>query len=99
MEDGDREVQVQVSGSEDGMAEVAVHDTGMGLSAGTSERLLESFFTTKLHGLGMGLAISRSIIEAHRGRFSIAPRVDGRTGTTARFALPLDPGKLSQEGQ
>jgi two-component system sensor kinase FixL len=97
--DGGRELRVEVGRSQDGMAEVAVHDTGMGLSPGTSERLLESFFTTKPHGLGMGLPISRSIIEAHHGSFSISPRLDGRTGTTARFALPLDPGKLSREGQ
>lgn len=97
VEDGDREVRVQVSGSEAGMAEVAVHDTGAGLPAGSSERLLESFFTTKSHGLGMGLAISRSIIEAHGGRFSITARLDGRTGTTARFSLPLDRGKVSRE--
>jgi len=49
--------------------------------------------------LGMGLPISRSIIEAHHGSFSITPRLDGRTGTTARFVLPLDPGKLSREEQ
>jgi C4-dicarboxylate-specific signal transduction histidine kinase len=95
---GDRKLQVQVGRSADGMAEVAVHDSGTGLPSGTAERLLEPFFTTKPDGLGMGLPISRSIIEAHHGRFSITLRADGHAGTTARFALPLHAGKLSDGG-
>lgn len=72
-----------------GKAEVAVHDTGIGISAATTERMFEPFFTTKAHGLGMGLAISRSILEAHRGRIWLKPRADGVRGTTIRFTLPL----------
>jgi chemotaxis methyl-accepting protein methylase/signal transduction histidine kinase len=86
---GDRkEIQMQVWATK-GNAEVAVRDTGSGVSAAAAERLFEPFFTTKGHGLGMGLAISRSIIEAHRGRIWVKSRADGSPGATVRFTLPL----------
>jgi chemotaxis methyl-accepting protein methylase/C4-dicarboxylate-specific signal transduction histidine kinase len=72
-----------------GMAEVEVCDTGSGISPRARERMFEPFFTTKAHGLGMGLAISRSILEAHRGRILVKPRADRARGTTVRFSLPL----------
>ena len=83
-----REIQLQVWATK-GMAEVAVRDTGTGVSAAAAERMFEPFFTTKPHGLGMGLAISRSILEAHRGRVWVKRRADGARGTTIRFTLPL----------
>jgi C4-dicarboxylate-specific signal transduction histidine kinase len=64
-----------------GMAEVAVRDTGAGVSAAATERMFEPFFTTKPHGLGMGLAISRSILER------IAVEYGSHVATT-RFAEP-----------
>ena len=79
------------------MAEVAVRDTGAGVSAAAAERLFEPFFTTKPQGLGMGLAISRSIIEAHRGRIWVERRADGGRGTTVRFTLPLQPPKAARK--
>jgi C4-dicarboxylate-specific signal transduction histidine kinase len=83
-----REIQLQVRAVK-GIAEVAVRDTGTGVSAAATERMFEPFFTTKPNGLGMGLAISRSIIEAHRGRVWVKHRADGTRGTTIRFTLPL----------
>lgn len=83
-----REIELQVWAAK-GMAEVAVRDTGTGVSAAATERMFEPFFTTKPHGLGMGLAISRSILEAHRGRVWVKRRADGTRGTTIRFTLPL----------
>jgi len=83
-----REIQLEVWAAK-GMAEVAVRDTGTGVSAGAQKRLFEPFFTTKPHGLGMGLAISRSILEAHRGRIWAKRRADGTRGTTVRFTLPV----------
>jgi len=68
--------------------EIAVADTGRGISPELSERIFESFFTTKPGGLGIGLALSRRIIEAHDGR--LWAESDGRSGATFRFTLPVE---------
>ena len=73
-----------------GEARVSVQDTGAGIDQEQSERLFLPFFTTKPHGLGMGLAISRSIVEAHGGRLWMTPN-DG-PGVTFHFALPTQDG-------
>jgi signal transduction histidine kinase len=65
---------------------VAVEDTGAGLDPATADRIFDSFFTTKPDGMGMGLSICRSIIEAHGGRFWASPRVP--CGTVFRFTVP-----------
>jgi len=68
---------------------VAVRDSGPGLTPASIERLFEAFYTTKPDGMGMGLSICRSIIEAHGGRLwatANAPR-----GAVLQFALPLEP--------
>jgi signal transduction histidine kinase len=65
---------------------VRVCDAGVGIEPGNSEKLFETFYTTKPDGMGMGLAISRSIIEAHGGRLW-AERNDG-PGATFVFSLP-----------
>ncbi|MBI3784601.1 MAG: PAS domain-containing protein [Deltaproteobacteria bacterium] len=93
-----RTIQLKVWATK-GMAEVAVSDTGAGVSAAATDRMFEPFFTTKAHGLGMGLAISRSIIEAHRGRIWMKQRADGGPGTTVRFALPLKPVPSARRGK
>ena len=67
-------------------ARVTVRDRGMGLGGGEPGRLFEPFYTTKPQGLGMGLAISRSIVEAHGGRLWAEPN-DG-PGATFSFVLP-----------
>ncbi|MHC4540710.1 MAG: PAS domain S-box protein, partial [Planctomycetota bacterium] len=69
------------------MVEVTVSDTGHGLTAEVAERIFEPFFTTKTDGLGIGLSISRSIIEAHGGRFWV--RANQPSGSTFGFALPV----------
>jgi two-component system CheB/CheR fusion protein len=84
-----REVDVRTGRGADGMAEVVVHDTGPGLAGEVLQRLFEPYFTTKTLGLGMGLAISRTIIEAHEGRLSLESRAGG-TGATVRVELPLN---------
>ncbi len=71
------------------VVEVVVRDSGPGVSAAAVERMFEPFFTTKAHGLGMGLAISRSIIEAHHGRIWMERPGDGKSGTAVHFTLPL----------
>jgi signal transduction histidine kinase len=69
---------------------VAVEDTGVGVDPLQAERLFEAFFTTKPNGLGMGLSISRSIVEAHGGRLWATPN-DG-PGVTFQFTLPVENG-------
>jgi C4-dicarboxylate-specific signal transduction histidine kinase len=64
---------------------VAVRDSGPGLGSGQSERVFERFYTTKPNGMGMGLAISRSIVEAHGGHL----RADERAGPGATFVFAL----------
>jgi C4-dicarboxylate-specific signal transduction histidine kinase len=68
---------------------VAVRDQGAGLTAEMADRMFEAFFSTKPSGLGMGLSISRSIIEAHGGRLWATP--DGGRGATLQFTIPGDP--------
>jgi len=65
----------------------SVSDMGPGLPVGSVDQIFSAFFTTKPQGSGMGLAISRSIVESHGGRIW-ATRSDGR-GTTFHFTLPI----------
>ena len=65
---------------------MAVHDTGLGIDPNHLDRVFDAFFTTKPGGMGMGLSISRSIIEAHGGRLWATPN-EG-PGATFQFALP-----------
>jgi signal transduction histidine kinase len=69
---------------------VEVRDSGTGVA--DSEKIFEAFYTTKEKGMGMGLAICRSIVEAHEGRLGIKPSQG--PGTTFFFTLPLE-SKLS----
>ncbi|HTD17019.1 MAG TPA: ATP-binding protein, partial [Chthoniobacterales bacterium] len=66
---------------------VSVADTGPGLDPNALDRLFEAFYTTKPQGLGMGLAISRSIIEAHGGRLWASANVP--KGALFQFTLPV----------
>lgn len=82
-----REVVVATTVHGDGI-EVAVSDTGAGLAAPVRDRLFTPFLTTKPRGLGLGLAISRSIVESHGGRLWASARPGA--GMTFRFSLPSD---------
>jgi PAS domain S-box-containing protein len=74
----------------EGQVEISVSDTGVGLPAGQADQMFNAFFTTKAQGSGMGLSISRSIIESHGGRIW-ATSSDGR-GASFHFALPIAAG-------
>jgi PAS domain S-box-containing protein len=80
-----------VSGKDDdGQVFVDVQDTGPGIDPEQLDRLFQSFYTTKPDGIGMGLAISRSIAEAHGGRLSAAPNKP--RGAIFRLTLPVENG-------
>jgi two-component system sensor kinase FixL len=70
----------------DGAVQIDICDKGQGISEAVSKQIFDSFFTTKPDGLGIGLAVSRSIIEAHNGQFSARNNPDG--GATFSFTLP-----------
>jgi PAS domain S-box-containing protein len=85
---GGGELVVQSRPAEHGNLLVSVSDTGVGLASADQERIFDAFFTTKTDGTGMGLSISRSIIESHEGRLW-AMANSGR-GTTFHFTLPCE---------
>ena len=66
---------------------VTIEDTGTGLAPGDVDRIFDIFFTTKPHGMGMGLAICRTIIEAHGGRLSASP--GNPYGAVFQIVLPV----------
>ena len=78
---------------EDGQIEISVNDTGPGLPLGKADQIFDAFFTTKPQGSGMGLAISKSIVESHGGR--IWANGDGGRGATFHFTLPAAPAETN----
>lgn len=87
----ERRLTVHTGRTAEGEVEVVVADAGHGLSNESSERLFEPFFTRKSNGLGLGLSVSRTIVEAHGGRIGIT--ANSTRGVTARFTLPVADGK------
>jgi C4-dicarboxylate-specific signal transduction histidine kinase len=88
VEDGNRELHISTVSIEPEGVRVGVRDTGSGLSPESLSRLFEPFYTTKPEGMGMGLSICRSIIEAHGGRLwatGCEPR-----GALFQFTIPAD---------
>jgi len=80
-----RELLIRSRPYESDKALVAVQDSGVGLDGQDLEKIFDAFYTTKPRGMGMGLAISRSIVEDHGGRLWAAPN-DG-PGATFQFTL------------
>jgi signal transduction histidine kinase len=81
-----RELWIRSQSATDGTISIAIRDSGTGFDPSESNNLFNAFFTTKSGGLGMGLAISRSIIEAHGGRLWARPTQNH--GATFEFTLP-----------
>jgi PAS domain S-box-containing protein len=88
MTDGAGELTIRSQCTEDGRLLISVSDTGVGLPSEKLERLFSAFYTTKPQGTGMGLAISRSIIEAHGGR--LWATANAERGATFHFTLPAE---------
>ncbi len=86
-----RELIASNTRAADDMIELAVSDTGSGFAGGAPANLFQPFFTTKEAGMGVGLSISRTIIETHGGRMWAETNESG--GATFRFTLPAAPAK------
>jgi PAS domain S-box-containing protein len=83
--EGTREIAITSQRAENEQLQVSVTDTGLGLPSQRADQIFNAFFTTKPHGTGMGLRISRSIVESHGGRLWAAPN----SPRGARFAFTL----------
>jgi C4-dicarboxylate-specific signal transduction histidine kinase len=88
----DRRLTIRTRLLESGCVSVGVEDSGPGIPDELAARLFDSFVTTKPNGLGIGLSICRSIIEAHGGRIDVA---NGDEGARFTFTLPAAQGELS----
>jgi PAS domain S-box-containing protein len=91
--DRPRELRIWSHPNEGGAVLVSVQDNGIGLEAENLERVFEAFYTTKAAGMGIGLSISRSIIEAHGGRLWVNSNVPH--GSIFHFTVPAHPGSAS----
>jgi PAS domain S-box-containing protein len=84
--DGMRELTIKSQRAENQPLLICVSDTGVGLPPQQADQIFNAFFTTKLHGTGMGLSISRSIVESHGGRLGVDP--NSPRGASFHFTLP-----------
>jgi len=87
LQNGNRRIVIRAQVAGDRMIEVGVSDSGHGIPPQTARQIFDPFFTTKASGMGMGLSISRTIIEAHRGRIWAENNAEG--GATFYFAIPM----------
>lgn len=85
---GARRLRIRTHACDDGHAQVVVEDSGTGIRHADFDRLFSAFFTTRGDGMGMGLSICRSIVEAHGGR--IWADLRERPGAVMQFVLPID---------
>jgi signal transduction histidine kinase len=85
--DGERLLSIRSEIHPPGEVMVSVEDNGKGLEDGVVDRIFEPMFTTKAHGMGMGLSICRSIVEAHEGRLWVT--AGERCGAAFRFTVPV----------
>jgi PAS domain S-box-containing protein len=94
VDDRSRRLEIKTERDEANHVRLTVKDTGAGLDAKSVDRLFEAFYSTKSDGMGIGLSVSRSIIEHHRGRLWAAPN-DG-PGATFAFSVPCGRDNMAE---
>ena len=82
---------------QDGQLQFSVSDTGVGLPIEKMDQIFSAFFTTKPQGSGMGLAISRSIVESHGGRLWASATANNGHGAAFHFTLPTQMSETSSQ--
>ena len=97
IDDRPKELLIRTEREEGNRLRLSVKDSGVGFTTQAADRIFEAFYTTKTDGMGIGLSISRSIIEAHQGRLW-ATRNDG-PGSTFSFSIPSRRDGLVDENQ
>lgn len=94
VEDGPRELDICTTRDESGGILITVSDSGPGVALENRQQLFEPFYTTKQRGMGMGLSICRSIVEAHGGRLSVNANVP--RGAVFQFTVPVHDDERTQ---
>ncbi|RPH56966.1 MAG: GHKL domain-containing protein, partial [Acidobacteria bacterium] len=92
IDDRPRDLLVSTTRDEGERVRVTVRDVGVGLDPENADKLFDAFYTTKSSGMGIGLSVSRSIVERHHGRLWVE-RNNG-PGATFTFSIPLDPARV-----
>jgi signal transduction histidine kinase len=93
--DRPRQLLIRTARDAENRVRVTVRDAGVGLDVQTMNKLFDAFYTTKTDGMGIGLSISRSIVEKHHGRLWAEPN----DGPGATFSLSIPPAPDSLTGQ
>lgn len=96
IEDRPRLVMIHTQRDGEDQVRLSVRDTGVGFDPAQTDKLFEAFYSTKENGMGIGLSISRTIIERHRGR--LWAEANEGPGATFTFALPVPPGAVPASG-
>ncbi|MFZ0732854.1 MAG: PAS domain-containing protein [Candidatus Sulfotelmatobacter sp.] len=96
VDDRPRELLIKTECDDGDRVRLSVKDAGVGFAPQATDKLFQTFFTTKSDGMGIGLSISRSIIEAHRGRLWATP--NNGPGVTFSFSVPCRPVGLTSDG-
>ena len=89
IDDRPRQIVIRTERDEEDRVQLSVRDTGVGFGPQGADRIFDAFYTTKSNGMGIGLSVSRSIIESHKGRLWATPN-DG-PGATFSFSIPSGP--------
>src|SRR5262249_7013286 len=94
VDDRSRQLTIRTELDESDEVRLSVHDVGVGFASDETEKLFNAFYTTKNSGMGIGLSVSRSIIEKHQGRLWAAPN-EG-PGAVFSFSIPVQ-GRLGSD--